>query len=152
MRARGQLVRVGVLAVLGGFLATSAAFAQDPKQALPGMEKALWEAWSKGDTATFDKHMTENTVNVNAGGIEIGKKAALAELSSGACKVASYSVGDITVTMASDSTAILTYTANQDATCEGHKLPGKVNVSSVWVKQGGKWLAALYHESEAAGM
>jgi hypothetical protein len=44
---------------------------------------------------------------------------------------------DIRVTRVSDSTAVLTYTATQDATCQGTKMPAKVSASSVWVKQGG---------------
>jgi hypothetical protein len=64
-----------------------------------------------------------------------------------ACKVANYTVGEITVSRVSDLTAVLTYTATQDATCRGQKLPAKVVVSAVWVKQGTQWLSALYHES-----
>lgn len=121
----------------------------DAAKALPAMEKAMWEAWSKGDAATFQKHLAENTVNIGSGGVDIGKAKVLAGMAAGDCKVVTYSLGDITVTKVSDSTAVLTYTATQDATCRGQKLPAKVVVSSVWVKQGTLWLGALYHESPA---
>jgi ketosteroid isomerase-like protein len=119
----------------------------DAAKALPAMEKALWDAWSKGDVATFEKHLAQNTVSVNAQRIQVGKAHAIEEMKKTPCKVASYSLGDVQVTRAGDATAILTYTATQDATCGGQKLPAKVNVSSVWVKQGTQWVAALYHET-----
>jgi hypothetical protein len=109
----------------------------------------LWAAWAKADVATFQKHLAEHTVNIGAGGVDIGKAKVLEGMTASACKVANYSVGDITVSRVSDSTAVLTYTATQDATCRGRKLPAKVVVSSVWVKQGTQWMAALYHESPA---
>ena len=124
-----------------------AASQDDAAQVLPGMEKALWEAWAKGNVGPFEKHLAENTVSVNAQRIQVGKAKAIEEMKKGECKVATYSLGDVQVTRVGQTTAILTYTATQDATCGGQKLPGKVNVSSVWVHHGGQWVAALYHET-----
>lgn len=147
-RARSGIV---FLLVLGWALVTTPGIGaqDDAEKTLPQMEKALWEAWAKSDVAPFQKHLAENTVNIGFSGIDIGKAKVLAGVTASDCKVANYSVGDITVSRVSDSTAVLTYTATQDATCRGRKLPGKVVVSSVWVKQGSQWLAALYHESSA---
>jgi len=121
----------------------------DAAKLLPGLEKEMWTAWSKADPAPFQKYLAENAVNINANGVDIGKAKMLASLAKSDCKVASFSLGDIQVTRVSDSTAVLTYTATQDATCQGTKMPAKVSASSVWVKQGGQWLAAVYHESPA---
>jgi hypothetical protein len=45
----------------------------------------------------------------------------------------------------------MTYTAMQDGVCSGKTIPAKVRASVVYVKRGGKWLAALYMETPAAG-
>ena len=148
LRARSGIVFVLILA--SALVLTPGIRAQDDAaKVLPQMEKALWAAWAKADVATFQKHLAEHTVNIGAGGVDIGKAKVLEGMTASACKVANYSVGDITVSRVSDSTAVLTYTATQDATCRGRKLPAKVVVSSVWVKQGTQWMAALYHESPA---
>lgn len=152
MRTTLSAARLAVLALLCALPFARPALAQDdPAKALPAMEKALWAAWAKGDAAPFEKHLAQNTINVNAARIEMGKAKTVDGIKKGECKVASHSLSDIQVTRFGDSTAILTYTATQDATCAGRKLPGKVHVSSVWVREGGQWLGALYHET-GAGM
>jgi hypothetical protein len=42
---------------------------------------------------------------------------------------------------------VLTYTATQDATCAGQKLPPKVKSTSIYVRQKGKWLNTHYQET-----
>jgi uncharacterized protein (TIGR02246 family) len=141
--------RIVVLLILASALViTPGIRAQDDAaKVLPEMEKALWAAWAKADLATFQQHLAENTVNIGSGGVDIGKAKVLEGMTAGACKVANYTLGEMTVSRVSDSTAVLTYTATQDATCRGQKLPAKVVVSAVWVKQGTQWRSALYHES-----
>jgi hypothetical protein len=41
----------------------------------------------------------------------------------------------------------LPYTATQDATCEGTKMPPKVYATSIYVRQKGKWLNTSYQET-----
>lgn len=141
--------RIVVLLILASALVVTPGIRaqDDAAKVLPEMERALWAAWAKADLATFQKHLAENTVNIGSGGVDIGKAKVLAGMTASACKVANYTVGEITVSRVSDSTAVLTYTATQDATCAGQKLPAKVVVSAVWVKQGTQWQSALYHES-----
>ena len=42
---------------------------------------------------------------------------------------------------------LLSYTATQDATCEGQKMPPKVYSSSIDVRQKGKWMMTHYQET-----
>jgi uncharacterized protein DUF4440 len=124
--------------------------ADDAATLLPKMEASLWEGWKTHDPAPFEKHLAEGTLNTNAAGVEAGKAKAIANIKSTDCVVTSYALGEMTVHRFGDATAILTYQATQDATCKGEKVPAKVNVTSVWFKQGDHWLAASYHESAAA--
>ena len=68
------------------------------------------------------------------------------------CDVRSFTFSNLQVHEVSADTVILTYQAKQDATCDGHKLPETVFVSSVYVNKGGKWLSASYHETPVAKM
>jgi hypothetical protein len=130
------------------YLAPMPAKAQDDAaKVLPGLEKSLWEAWKNHDPAPFEKYLAENSVNISNSGVDVGKTKQVEAIKTSDCKVASYTLGDIDVHTVGESTAILTYTASQDAVCRGQKMPAKVQASSVWVKQGGKWVVALYHES-----
>lgn len=149
MTRRAHLAVLSTLLVCLAALAIPVHAQDDAAKVLPGLEKALWEAWKSHDVKPFEQHLAENAVNVTGSGIEIGKAKNVEMIKTSDCKVAGYTLGDITVTKVSDSTAVLTYSASQDATCGGNKLPAKVQVSTVWVKQGGKWLNALYHESPA---
>jgi hypothetical protein len=47
---------------------------------------------------------------------------------------------------------LMTYKANQDGTCGGTKIPSKVIASSIWQKQGGKWVSPFHQETVTSGM
>jgi hypothetical protein len=51
--------------------------------------------------------------------------------------------------MLNQDVAILTFSATQDATCGGAAEPSPVWASTVFVKRGGKWLAAFHQETPA---
>jgi hypothetical protein len=114
------------------------------------IEKTLWEAWKNRDPEPFKTHLTDDTINIGGEGITTGKSKVIEEITGSKCEVRSYSLSDAQTHQVNADTVILTYKASQDATCDGEKVPAEVYVSSVYVKQGGKWLAALYHESAAA--
>jgi hypothetical protein len=118
--------------------------------ALVEMERTLWQAWKDGDTEPFEQHLAEGGINIVPGGITVGRAEQVADLAEGACEVASYELGEVTVHRPSTGVAILTYSASQDATCYGTKIPAKIVVSSVWVEQEGAWKSVLYHESVPA--
>jgi hypothetical protein len=63
------------------------------------------------------------------------------------CNVHSFSLDDIGFVQLHKKSVMLTYTAMQDAECDGEKLPRKVRATVTYVKQGGKWLEAFYMES-----
>lgn len=151
MRNRYVLVAaVAAVAIASALVSTAPLRADDDAtQALPKMEASLWEGWKTHDATPFEKHLADGALTTNASGLEVGKPKAIEMIKSPDCVVASYSLGEMTVHRFGDSTAVLTYQASQDATCAGVKVPEKVNVSSVWIKQGDKWLSVSYHESPA---
>lgn len=138
------LLSVGMLGFAPAFGAET-----DPATLVPALEKGLWEAWKTKDRAAFETHLHQNALSVDNSGLVSGKAATLAANTSPACKVAGYTLGPMTAHNFGDSMVVLTYSATQNAVCDGKKKPPKVLVTAVWVKQGDKWLNATYHESPA---
>jgi uncharacterized protein (TIGR02246 family) len=131
--------------VLSTLLSPVAVQAEDDVKAL---EKTMWEAWAKHDLAVFQERLSEDHVHVAANGIIAGKAANLADMKE-PCEVRSWKLGDIRVQQLGSDAALLSYEADQDATCDGEKLPAHVYVTAVWKKTGGKWMNASYHETGA---
>ncbi len=94
----------------------------------------------------------DDVVNIADGMVEHGKQAIMKDLSSGACAVNSFSLSDFSFQWVDKDAVMMTYTATQDATCNGKKQPGKVIASSLWVKKGGKWISPFHQETTAEGM
>ncbi len=46
-----------------------------------------------------------------------------------------------------NKTAILTYKAMQDGTCDGKTLHASVWATSIYVKRGGKWVSNFHQET-----
>jgi uncharacterized protein (TIGR02246 family) len=112
------------------------------------LEKAMWQAWAKHDLAIFEERLADDHVHVSASGIIAGKAANLADMKD-ACEVRSWKLGDIKVQQLGSDAALLSYEADQDATCGGEKSPAHVYVTVVWKKTGGKWVNSSYHETGA---
>jgi len=49
-------------------------------------------------------------------------------------------------------TVLMTYKASQDGTCGGKKIAPKVIASSIWQKQGGKWVSPFHQETITSAM
>ena len=92
--------------------------------------------------------LTEDAVQVVAGaGVSKGRDKIIADVSSHTCQMKEFEFSDSSLRQLSPDVAILTYTATQDTTCDGHKLPGKVYSTAVYVRQGGKWRSTSYQET-----
>ena len=96
----------------------------------------------------FKKAMSTQSVNVGSGGVA-GTEQALKDLGSSDCKVASYALADTKFTWFDKNTVMMTYKADQDATCNGQKIPGTVWASSLWVNKDKQWKAAFHQETPA---
>ena len=108
------------------------------------LEKASWQEWKNKNSAWFQTNLTEDFLGVHDVGVD--DKAAVVKGTATDCDVKSFSLDNFKFTMLSKDTAMLNYTAKQDAMCSGKPLSANVRVSAVYVKRGGKWLQALYTE------
>ena len=115
---------------------------------LLAMEKAQWTAWSKADGAALAKFITEDHNHTVAGiGSVAGRDAVISSVNALKCEVKSFDFKDAKLRQVAPTVAILTYTATQDTTCEGTKLPPKIRSTAVYVQKDGKWLSVNYQET-----
>jgi hypothetical protein len=135
---------VGVLSPTGA-AAVAADAAVD--ETLIALEKQSWVGWQKHDGRFYEGFLSEDHVEMGFGGPS-NKAEVIAGVKEG-CTVASYSVDHFKVTQFSDDSALVTYHAAQDTKCGGVQVPSPVWVSSLYVERGGRWVNALYQQSQA---
>ena len=128
--------------------ANAAPFADDAqvKATLVDLEMKSWVAWKARDGKYFDGFLSDDHVEVGGSGLSTKKEVA-EFVGSSACVVKSYKLSDFKLTRFNEQTALLTYHAEQETTCRHGAVPSPVWVSSLYVKRGGKWLDALYQQT-----
>jgi uncharacterized protein (TIGR02246 family) len=124
------------------------AMAADLQADLMAIEKSLWTAWGKKDGEPFKKSLTADAVEVVAGTTPtFGRDAVVKDITSLPCELRSFAHQDARLRKLAKDVVILSYTATQDATCSGKKMPPKVFATSVYVLQKGKWMQTQYQET-----
>lgn len=146
---RSLCLAVMVVAGLAGVLAAAAPAAADDDLVgtLMTMEKSLWQGWAEADAAPFAAHLTDDAIIITPGEVTTGKAAVVEMIKAGGCEVRSWNLTSPSVQRLTDDVAILTYDAEQDATCDGNDASGKLHASSVYVQKGGQWMAASHQET-----
>ncbi len=152
-----MMKRVSVVSMLSFALLLSAVSLQAEskdavEKALQTKEQAGWQAWKDNDSKAFNEMLPENAVNIAGGTMENGKSNIMKDLASANCAIASFSLSGFAYMWLDKDTVLMTYNASQDGTCAGKKIPGKVIASSIWQKQGGKWVSPFHQETVPAGM
>lgn len=112
------------------------------------LEKSGWEAWKNKNTEWFRTNTTEECMWINSEGIS--NKEQMIQSTQTDCKVKSVILDNFKFVMLTNNTVILTYTAVQDAVCNGIKIPSKIRASVNYVQRDGKWLEAFYMETTIA--
>lgn len=132
-----------------------AAFAVSAQTALEktlmAREKAAWDAFGKGDGKFFDKFLTKDALLVSEWGMA-AKAQAVKDINTKPCEIKSYKFNNFKATSLNATTAVVSYEAEQDATCGGQPAPKKLYASSVYVKVGKTWYGAFHQESMAMEM
>ena len=134
--------------VLATILAIAPSRAQAPQkkagveQELVRTETGFFEAWKSKDQDYFRKHIPENGVFWGENGT-FSRAQQLDEQQSSAktCTVDGYGLSDFGVLPLAGGAYLLTYKADQYATCGGERAPVHVNGSSVYIFKEGRWQA-----------
>ncbi len=111
------------------------------------LEKQAWAEWKSKNRAFVENFLADDAFFVYADGT-VDKSQILKTF--GSCEIKSYSLENFKFLMLDKNSALLSYTAAQDAVCSGKIQPASVRSTSIYVRRGGKWLAAFYTEVPAA--
>lgn len=130
--------------------ATAAKPAAPTKEAFIEMEKKAYEAFTKGDTAHFDKMLSDKFVGYN-GGKRYGKADEMKMIGSVKCEAKSWSHEDAQMAKINDDTYVMVYKSNFDGTCtmdgKTEKVPSPTRAATIWVRDGSDWKAAFHSET-----
>jgi len=110
------------------------------------LEKQAWQEWSNKNTSFVQNYLADDAFYVYADGV-VDKTEIVKSIPT--CDLKSFSLDNFTFRMLDKNSALLNYTASQDATCYGKKQAANIRVNSVYVKRGGKWLSLSYMETSA---
>ena len=117
------------------------------RENLISLERQSWEAWKNRNAQFFKDFLSDDHVEVGSYGLA-NKNQVLATVATPACTVRSYSVDQFNVTMLDADTALLTYHAAQETTCNNKPVPSPVWVSSLYKKRGDRWLNVFYQQTQ----
>jgi uncharacterized protein (TIGR02246 family) len=122
--------------------------AQDLTAELMAIEHRHWAAWGRKDGSIARAYLTEDAVDIVAGTPPIsGRDAIVKAIETLPCEMASFRHEAATLRRVTPDVVILSYAATQDTTCEGRKLPARLQSVAVYVRKGGKWLQTSYQET-----
>lgn len=112
------------------------------EQELVRTETGFFEAWKTKDLAYFHSHIPENGVFWGEDGTFSRQQQLEAQqISAKSCTVQGYSLSSFGVLPLATGAYLLTYKAEQYATCGGEQLAVHMNGSSVYVFREGRWQA-----------
>jgi hypothetical protein len=112
------------------------------QQELVRTETGFFEAWKTKDQAYFREHMSENGVFWGENGtVSRDQQLAEQQTSGKACTLEGYGLSDFGALPLASGAYLLTYKAEQYATCGGEKAPVHMNGSSIYILKAGHWQA-----------
>ncbi len=105
------------------------------------IETGFFEAWKTNDQAYFREHMPENGIFWSDSGTLSRDQQLAAQASAKTCSVEGYGLSDFGALPLATGAYLLTYKAEQYATCNGEKSPVHMNGSSIYILKAGHWQA-----------
>ena len=111
------------------------------------METSSWEAWKNRDGKFFEGFLSGDHVEIGFSGVT-NKESVVRSVGSPSCIVKGYKIDGFELKIIDQTTALLTYHAWQETTCNGKPVPTPVWVGSLYQKRNGKWLNVVYQQSQ----
>jgi ketosteroid isomerase-like protein len=134
----------GLDAEIGGARSTSNKTSD--KDALIEVEHAWGNALLKKDVAGFSRCLADEWVLITSDGSRVTKAVALADLKSGALRIDSFRLDDVTVRFYGN-TAVVRGLITEKSKLRDKDTSGKSRFTDVFVKRDGRWQAVASQES-----
>jgi hypothetical protein len=115
----------------GGDQATASSFQQELIQ----VQKALWDAWQRGDAEYIRNAIADNFVAIETNGGTTGKSDFMPDIQPSTHPKPSTILYDFEVLQLDETCAVVTY----NAVFSDKQLDRYQHLSDSWVKQGGRW-------------
>lgn len=125
----------------------SAGLASDPQieAKIIALEREGWTAWMHNDPSWFEANTDERFLSISSDGIS--NKAEVVKATATDCQVQGFSIDDFRFVRLDENAILLTYTATQDAVCNGTKAPAHLRVAVNYIRRGDRWLEAMYMQA-----
>lgn len=119
--------------------------------ALLALDNQANEAYIKGDSKFFESLLSDKFV-MREGGQRMDKTAVITMIAGNKCDVKTWNLDEPWLAKIDNDTYVLSYRATWDGTCTGAdgkpaKIPSPTRAATIWVRSGGKWLAAFHGEN-----
>ncbi|HSE43330.1 MAG TPA: nuclear transport factor 2 family protein [Acidobacteriota bacterium] len=113
--------------------------------------QSLWKGWQDQNPEPFKQLMSQDALTITGQGVTTMSDL-FKQMEGKQCAVKSFSIDEsgARLTKIDDNTYVITYKADQEATCSGIKSPSPVMVSEVWSNKDGKWKGYFYQETHLA--
>jgi len=115
--------------------------------ALMAMDKQAQEAYLKNDGQFFETFLGDKFMMFGDNGKPENKASIVKTVSSNKCEAKSSAFDEQKVTMLDADTALLTYKATVDGSCNGQKIPSPTRAASVYARSGDKWTPVWHGET-----
>ena len=109
------------------------------------LEKQAWQAWKDRNVPYLRANTTDTFLSISSEGVS--DKAQVLKAVATECKIKSFALHDVKFVTLDQNVVALTYTATQDAVCNGKRAPAKVRAVVNYVKRGDRWLEAMYMQA-----
>jgi len=114
------------------------------------MDKAANEAWTKSETKWFDDNLSSKFI-AYFNGQRTDKSATVKMVASSKCDIKSMNLTEPAMTKVNDDTYVIVYKGEFDGSCtmdgKTEKQPSPVRAASIWIREGGKWMALWHGET-----
>lgn len=130
----------------------SNSIAQPPTiDTLLALDRQANEAYTKGDAKFFENLLSEKFV-MRRSGQRMDKAATLKMIADTKCDVKTWNLDEPWLAKIDADAYVLSYRSTCDGTClaadgKPTKIPSPTRAATIWVRSGGKWLAAFHGEN-----
>jgi len=133
-----------VLLTVGAGLAQQALPTGTLRDEIAAQERGGLDALKVGDVTTFANTLADDSVFVDAHGAA-GKDEVVRNV--GGFRLTDYTMSDIRFVALSTDSGLIVYRMVESGTSHGKEFTAKVQVSSIWMRRGGKWLCLFSQET-----